>query len=105
MKFLNTYKLRQKPRLGAKQSTGGDTKKNIENEMDRIAVSLGGMAKAAGQAIDKLSDTNSRLSAGLGVIISQYESVNKQVLENVKAITALEQHNSGYNNLLKIFLY
>lgn len=102
MKFLNTYKLRQKPRLGAKQSTGGDTKKNIENEMDRIAVSLGGMAKSAGQAIDKLSDTNSRLSAGLGVIISQYESVNKQVLENVKAITALEQHNSGYNNLLKI---
>jgi len=102
MKFLNTYKLRQKPRLGAKQSTGKLEWEELSNEIMKLTQGASAAGKAYGETIGKILDDNARLSAGLGVIAGNYEKVNAEGLKLVKTLTFLEEHNKDLNDIFKV---
>jgi len=106
MKLLDLYHLRQKPKLGrmAKKSTqtGEDALKEIANQLLNLMNGLKGAGKNASIAIGELTDSNTKLSAGLGIIADQYDKVNKRAEAVVKSITFLEEHNSELNKTLKI---
>jgi hypothetical protein len=101
MKFLNTYNLRQKPRLGNTVS-GADEFENLNNKLLKTVKGFDAAGVAFGQSIDKINQQNTRLSAGLGVVAENYEKVNTEGLKLVKTITYLEEHNKELNDTLKV---